>query len=112
MEQENDFVLVKRESVVQFIKKISRLSSMVLLLEYVCSQKKIEMTLTAAELCEVLKITPQQLDDCRKRQWIKGALLVRGIYVYRAYDVALLSERLKRRKMLRVINKVPGMPVN
>lgn len=107
MEATDDYVMMKRESVVQLMKKCYRASYMVLLLEYVCSLRNVQLTLSAAEVCEVLGIRPEQLEDCRQRKWVKAVAQLRGHFVYRAYDIAVLAERLKRRKMLRTLNKVP-----
>lgn len=83
---------------------------MVLVLEYVCHQKQVQFLLTANEICEVLGMKPEQLEEYRKRKWIKASSQIKGRLVYRAYDVAVLAERIRRRKMLRVLNRIPAMP--
>lgn len=110
MEQGNECVLMQRESLVQLLKKCYRASYMVLVLEYVCHQKQVQFLLTANEICEVLGMKPEQLEEYRKRKWIKASSQIKGHLVYRAYDVAVLAERIRRRKMLRVLNRIPAMP--
>ena len=107
MEQGNECVLMQRESLVQLLKKCYRASYMVLVLEYVCHQKQVQFLLTASEICEVLGMKPEEY---RKRKWIKASSQIKGRLVYRAYDVAVLAERIRRRKMLRALNRIPAMP--
>ncbi|MBD9133606.1 MAG: hypothetical protein EGP73_01880 [Alistipes indistinctus] len=115
MEQEqnnNGYVLMKRESVTQLLKKCYRANYMILVLEYVCTLKQVYLMLSAVEVCELLGIKPEQLTDCRKRKWVKATAQVNGHYLYKAYDVAVLAERLKRRKLLRTLSKIPNMPLS
>lgn len=107
MGQDKECVSMKRESLVQLLKRCYRASYMVLLLEYVCHQRQVQFLLSASEICEVLGMKPEQLEEYRKRKWIKASSQIKGRLVYRAYDVAVLAERIRRRKMLRALNKIP-----
>lgn len=109
MSEEKEYVMIKREAIAQLMKKCYRASYMVMLLEYVCQLKDVEITLSSEEVCEVLNITQAQLEDCRKKKWITAVALPYGIYLYQAYDAAILAERIKRRRMLRALNKVPSV---
>ena len=79
---------------------------MLLMLCHICSENKIEMTLTAEEVCELLNINPSVLENCRKRKWIKGWTVDKRQY-YKAYDLAKLAERINRRKLLRKLSNIP-----
>ena len=47
---------------------------MVLILEYVCHQKQVQLLLTANEICEVLGMKPEQLEEYRKRKMDQSLL--------------------------------------
>ena len=105
--EKKEYVLVERETIVQLIKKNFRAMYMILILEYVAQQKKAFITLSANEVCELLHIKSTQLEECRKRKWIKSVRLTDQTFLYSAYDVALLAEKIRRRKILRTIAKIP-----
>lgn len=100
------FVQIRYTTLTNLIKTNNKLSNMLVLLSYICEQKKVEMTLSATEVCEVLKIKPSVLEDCRKKKWIKSWTIANYQY-YKAYDIAKLAERINRRKILRKLSKIP-----
>lgn len=108
--QDNEgMILVKRSVISDMIKRSVRLSKMVILLSYVADVKKIQMTLTADEVCEILEIDRETLERCKHKNWIKS-VSAEGVYVFKAYDIALLAERIDRRKILYILSKIPSIP--
>lgn len=113
MQKEKEFHLINRETLADIFKRNYRLSYMVLLLEYVCSLKKVEITLSAEEVCEVMRIKPEMLEEYRNKNWIKSWKSGKFIF-YKAYDIVILAERINRRKVLHKLSKIPVFrrPVN
>lgn len=101
------FILVKRETVATLIKKNYQLANMVLLLEYICELRKIKMTLSAEECCELLKIKPEELERCREKKWIRS-VPAGDRYIYKAFEIAKIAERLNRRKVLHKLSRIPN----
>ncbi len=104
-----EFVSIRRDTLGEMIKRSGRLAQMVLLLTHVCELRKVQMTLTAEEICRLLGIAPEQFERCRDKRWIKS-INAEGTYIYKAYDLALLAERLNRRKVLRALSGIPSLP--
>ena len=109
--EKKTMILVGRETFGALIKQNVRLSKMLLVLEYICSQKKVAMTLTCEEICEVVDISQAQLSEGRAKGWIKGTDIGCGIMVYKAYDVARLAEKINRRRILRRLAKIPTVEI-
>ena len=114
MEQNNQtpinsgYIVVKHETVASLIKNNYQLSYMVLILEYILELKKIKMTLSAEECCEVLQIKPEELERCREKKWIKS-INAGDRYIYKAFDIAKVAERLNRRKVLHRLSHIPKL---
>ena len=81
------FHLIKRGTLLKLVRMNYKLSNMLILVSTVCDLKKVEITLSAEEVCEVLKIKPKQLEECRKKQWIKSWSNNKYQY-YKAYSMS------------------------
>ena len=109
--EKKTMILIERETFGRLIKTNIRLSKMLLLLEYICEQKKVAMTLTCEEICEVVDISQVQLREGRAKGWIKGTDIGYGVMGYKAYDVARLAETINRRRLLRRLAKIPTVEI-
>ena len=98
--------LIGRQTLIDMIKMNYKLSNMLLVVTYACEVKKMQIMLSAEEVCEVLKITPQKLEECRRKNWIR-VWPAGDFHYYKAYDIAVLAERINRRKVQRKLSQLP-----
>lgn len=108
MENKN-YLLIDRNIVVKAIREKHQAANLILVLEYLCTKCNIETALPADEVCQILSITPETLENSRRHRLIKGFMLGQ-IFFYSAYEISLLPERLNRAKILKLIGSIPIVP--
>lgn len=80
------------------------------LFEYLLSQSDYPLYLSAASACEVLGLQSETLEMCRKRRLIRPRIYRRQ-FLYSAYDLVALSGKLNRKRLRRLLDKVPKVVV-
>lgn len=103
-----DYIAVPRPVAAKMIKDFCMANFSMQVFAYMLESRNIETALTVAEVCAVLNLRPQKLDSCRKKRWIKGILTEKG-WVYSAYEVVRLAERLQRYARHRQLARIPAL---
>lgn len=100
------YVLIGIKQLEELLKNQFMMSQSVLLFEYLCSQSKYPLFLSAKSACEVLGLNPETLEQCRRKRTIRVRVLGRQ-FLYNAYDLIALSCKLNQRKIQRVLRNIP-----
>lgn len=77
----------------ELMRRNSQLSSMVILLSYICDKNKCNGMLTVGEACEQLGISISDFKEARKRGYIGPSAMGE----YSVFELAMLPEQLRRR---------------
>ena len=104
------YVLVTPERLESLIKTNFMLSKSVMLFEYLCSQSKYPMYLSARAACEILGISAETLIVCRHQRLIRPKIYWKQ-FLYNAYDLLALSLKLNQRNLQNAIRKAPRVVV-
>jgi len=94
------YVLIGIERMEELLKAQFMMSQSVLLFEYLCSQSRYPLFLSAKSACEVLGLNPETLEQCRRKRTIRARVLV------------ALSCKLNQRKIQRVLRNIPKVTVH
>lgn len=105
-EKKEAYVLIGIDRLEELLKTRFMMSQTVLLFEYLCSQSKYPMFLSAKSACEVLDLNPETLEQCRRKRTIRARVYGRQ-FLYNAYDLIALSCKLNQRKIQRVLRNMP-----
>jgi len=105
-EKKEAYVLIGIDRLEELLKTRFMMSQTVLLFEYLCSQSKYPMFLSAKSACEVLGLNPETLEQCRRKRTIRARVYGRQ-FLYNAYDLIALSCKLNQRKIQRVLRNIP-----
>lgn len=106
MDNQEEYVLIKRNSLLRLLKTNCSLSYAVLLLEYLCRVKETDAKLPAGEICRLMDITPRQLSESCRLNRIDKRQVGDTVY-YSAFDIMKLTEYLHRRKILKRLYCIP-----
>lgn len=104
------YVLVSVEQIEELLKNQFMMSQSVLLFEYLCSQSRYPLFLSAKSACEVLRLNPETLEQCRRKRTIRARVVGRQ-FLYNAYDLIALSCKLNQCKIQRVLRSIPKYDV-
>ena len=128
------YVLIGIERMEELLKAQFMMSQSVLLFEYLCSQSRYPLFLSAKSAffasscaccssfcfwriayilacCEVLGLNPETLEQCRRKRTIRARVVGRQ-FLYNAYDLVALSCKLNQRKIQRVLRNIPKVTVH
>ena len=100
------YVLIEAGQLETLMRNTYLLSKSLLAFEYLCSHSDRPMYLTAKGVCEVLEITEPELDECRIKRLIRVKVIQKQM-MYSIYDLVMLSEKLRRRRMQRQLSRIP-----
>lgn len=89
---------VPRTALKKLIKRHRQLIYMNYFLVHLCAVRNIDLVFMADEVCQMLKITPEQLETARKKRLIRCGVFDRR-FIYHAADVVLLAELLGRKTL-------------
>lgn len=110
-EKKNEvYALIGVEQLEELLKSQFMMSQTVLLFEYLCSQSKYPLFLSAKSACEVLGLHSDTLEQCRRKRTIRARVYGRQ-FLYNAYDLIALSCKLNQRKIQRVLRNIPKFVV-
>lgn len=99
------YKIIREEALKQLVKLNCQSSYMILILSQILLEKNITAFLTAKEVCEVVEISYEQLEQARKTNRIKATKLG-GTFIYSPYDIAILAENINRRERMKFIDKM------
>ena len=102
----DDFILVRRKDVADAIKKQCLAHYRILFLTFVVSAKKIELTITTKDVCEILQIDFETFERLRGRLKITNERYG-DLRLYDMADMIRLAELLTRDKRHRQLCLVP-----
>lgn len=105
------YVLIGVERMEELLKAQFMMSQSVLLFEYLCSQSRYPLFLSVRSACEVLGLSPETLEQCRRKRTIRVRVVGRQ-FLYNAYDLVALSCKLNQRKIQRVLRNIPKVAVH
>lgn len=98
------YVLIEAGRLEELIRRNYLLSKSVLAFEYLLGKSDRPMYLAVDGVLEVLGITDAELDECRIKRLIRVKVVQRQM-LYNLFDLVMLSERIRRRKLQREIGK-------
>lgn len=99
------YVLIETGKLEELIRQNYLLSKSVLAFEYLLGHSDRPMYLAVSGVLEVLGITEAELDECRIKRLIRVKVVQKQM-LYNLFDLVMLSERLRRRKLQRDIGKI------
>lgn len=99
------YVLIETGKLEELIRQNYLLSKSVLAFEYLLGHSDRPMYLAVRGVLEVLGITEAELDECRIKRLIRVKVVQKQM-LYNLFDLVMLSERLRRRKLQRDIGKI------
>ncbi len=109
-EKNETYVLVATDLMEDLLKSHFMSSQSVLLFEYLCSQSNYPMFLSAESACEVLGLSPETLEQCRRKRTIRARVFGRQ-FLYDGYDLVALSCKLNQRKIQRIMRSIPKVVI-
>lgn len=92
------YVLIEAGRLEELIRQNYLLSKSVLAFEYLLGKSDRPMYLAVDGVLEVLGITDAELDECRIKRLIRVKVVQRQM-LYNLFDLVILSERIRRRKL-------------
>ncbi len=110
LKKDQTYVLVSPERLESLVKTNFMLGKSVLLFEYLCSQSRYPMYLSARAACEVLDIPQETLISCRQQRMIRPKIY-RKQFLYNAYDLLALSLKLNQRNLQNALRRAPRVVV-
>ena len=108
--KDQTYVLVAPERLESLVKTNFMLSKSVMLFEYLCSQSKYPMYLSAHAACDILGISAETLIACRHQRLIRPKIY-RKQFLYNAYDLLALTLKLNQRNLQNAIRQAPRVVV-
>ncbi|MCD7963655.1 MAG: hypothetical protein LUF90_08975 [Rikenellaceae bacterium] len=104
--ENNDLILVKRETLSKLIQMNQQLVPMVIILSIILEIEQVNVNVPVKTLMKLIYLDPEKLED-----YVKNNLLVnRSITadkVYSLYDLALLPERICRKERRKRLHEIP-----
>lgn len=107
MEEQPDksYILIDAGQLEELIRMNFILSKSVLAFEYLLGHSDRPMYLGVDGVLEVLGITEAELDESRLKRLIRVKIVQKQM-LYNLYDLVMLSERLRRRKLQREMTRI------
>lgn len=99
------YLLVDAGKLEALIRNNYLLSRSVLAFEYLLDKSDRPMYLQVGGVLEVLGITEAELDECRLKRMIRVKVVQKQM-LYNLYDLVMLSEKLRRRKLQRELSRL------
>jgi len=96
------YVMVETQQLEHLVKNQFVLNQSMLLFEYLCSQSRYPLFLSAESACEVLGIKPETLEKCRRQRIIRPRIYQRQ-FLYSAFDLISLSYKLNQKRIRRML---------
>ena len=99
MENQSKVIVIERNKFAALVKSHRKCLQMLNILTYIYTVKEVSLTLTLQEICEVLHMTPEEVEIQRQKGYI------RFMTVYEITDLLRLENMLEMGSIYRKIDK-------
>ena len=100
MENQAKVIVIERNKFASLVKCLQMLN----ILTYIYTVKEVSLTLTLQEICEVLHMTPEEVEIQRQKGYIRFTTQ-KGMTVYEITDLLRLENMLEMGSVYRKIDK-------
>lgn len=104
MENQSKVIVIERNKFAALVKSHRKCIQMLDILTYIYTVKQISLTLTLQEICEVLQMTPEEVEIQRQKGYIRFTTQ-KGMTVYEITDLLRLENMLEMGSIYRKIDK-------
>ena len=103
MENQSKVIVIERNKFAALVKSHRKCIQMLDILTYIYTVKQISLTLTLLEICEVLQMTPEEVEIQRQKGYIRFTTH-KGMTVYEITDLLRLKNMLEMGNVYRKID--------
>ena len=103
MENQSKVIVIERNKFAALVKSHRKCIQMLDILTYIYTVKQISLTLTLQEICEVLQMTPEEVEIQRQKGYIRFTTH-KGMTVYEITDLLRLKNMLEMGNIYRKID--------
>ena len=103
MENQSKVIVIERNKFAALVKSHRKCIRMLDILTYIYTVKQISLTLTLLEICEVLQMTPEEVEIQRQKGYIRFTTH-KGMTVYEITDLLRLKNMLEMGNVYRKID--------
>lgn len=104
MENQSKVIVIERNKFAALVKSHRKCLQMLNILTYIYTVKEVSLTLTLQEICEVLHMTPEEVEIQRQKGYIRFTTQ-KGMTVYEITDLLRLENMLEMGSIYRKIDK-------
>ena len=104
MENQAKVIVIERNKFASLVKSHRKCLQMLNILTYIYTVKEVSLTLTLQEICEVLHMTPEEVEIQRQKGYIRFTTQ-KGMTVYEITDLLRLENMLEMGSVYRKIDK-------
>ena len=108
MENQSKVIVIERNKFAALVKSHRKCIQMLDILTYIYTVKQISLTLTLLEICEVLQMTPEEVEIQRQKGYIRFTTH-KGMTVYEITDLLRLKNMLE---MVNIYRKIDAKAMN
>ena len=103
MENQSKVIVIERNKFASLVKSHRKCLQMLDILTYIFTVKQISLTLTLQEICEVLQMTPEEVEIQRQKGYIRFTMH-KGMTIYEITDLLRLKNMLEMGSVYRKID--------
>lgn len=103
MESQSKVIVIERNKFAALVKSHRKCIQMLDILTYIYTIKQINLTLTLQEICDVLQMTPEEVEIQRQKGYIRFTMH-KGMTVYEITDLLRLKNMLEMGSVYRKID--------
>ena len=104
MENQSKVIVIERNKFAALVKSHRKCLQMLNIQTYIYTVKEVSLTLTLQEICEVLHMTPEEVETQRQKGYIRFTTQ-KGMTVYEITDLLRLENMLEMGSIYRKIDK-------
>ena len=104
MENQSKVIVIERNKFAALVKSHRKCIQMLDILTYIYTVKQISLTLTLQEICDVLQMTPEEVEIQRQKGYIRFTTH-KGMTVYEITDLLRLKNMLEMGSVYRKIDE-------
>lgn len=103
MKNQSKVVVIERNKFAALVKSHRKCLQMLDILAYIFTVRQMSLTLTLQEICEVLQMTPEEVEIQRQKGYIRFTMY-KGITIYEITDLLRLKNMLEMGSVYRKID--------
>lgn len=103
MKNRSKVVVIERNKFAALVKSHRKCLQMLDILAYIFTVRQMSLTLTLQEICEVLQMTPEEVEIQRQKGYIRFTMY-KGITIYEITDLLRLKNMLEMGSVYRKID--------